>query len=65
MSSQMEYDRQTKEAELRDIFAAAALQGMLCNGFMPDQARQSSDETYNYALAAFALSNAMLEARKQ
>ena len=39
---------------LRDYFAAAALQGMLCNGFMPNQVGQSSDKVFNYTKAAFA-----------
>jgi hypothetical protein len=46
---------------VRDYFAAKALQGMLCNGFMPDQV---SNETYDYTRAAYQLADAMLKARE-
>jgi hypothetical protein len=49
---------------LRDYFAAKALQGMLCNGFMPDQVSQPSNETYDYTRAAYQLADAMLKARE-
>lgn len=50
---------------LRDYFAAKALQGMLCNGFMPDQIAQNKDRTFDYTKAAFALADKMLKAREQ
>ncbi len=50
---------------LRDYFAAKALQGMLCNGFVPSQSQDANRPHYNYAKHAYAIADAMLEARKQ
>lgn len=47
--------------DLRDYFAAAALQGMLCNGFMP---RAMLSEGYTYERAAYAIADDMLKARE-
>lgn len=51
---------------LRDYFAAHALQGMLCNGFMPHSVRPDSlvVQKYDYVAAAYVLADQMLEARK-
>jgi len=51
---------------LRDYFAAKALQGMLCNGFMPDEAEKPEVKGgYSYTKAAFNLADKMLKAREQ
>jgi hypothetical protein len=50
---------------LRDYFAAAALQGMLSNGFMPSMfCPAGAANSYDYCLAAYKAADAMLEARK-
>jgi hypothetical protein len=47
---------------LRDYFAAKAVQGMICNGFIPAQViRNKSD--FDYTRAAYALADAMLAER--
>ena len=49
---------------LRDYFAAKALQGMLCNGFLP--ARFTKDTAdWDYVKAAYALADAMLAEREK
>lgn len=48
----------TPGMSLRDYFAAAALQGMLCNGFMPVNFADR-----NYIGAAYAMADAMLAER--
>jgi hypothetical protein len=50
---------------LRDYFAAKAMQGMLCNGFVPSLSQDANRPHYNYAKHAYAIADAMLEARKQ
>jgi hypothetical protein len=57
-------------AEKRDMFAAAALTGMLHNGFIPKQFLGPKPEDgppplRDYATAAFAIADAMLEARSK
>jgi hypothetical protein len=50
---------------LRDYLAAAALQGMLSNGFMPSMfCPAGAANSYDYCLAAYKAADAMLEARK-
>lgn len=48
---------------LRDYFAAAALQGMLCNGFMPSEVSQHGHTPYDYPGAAYEIADAMLKRR--
>lgn len=52
--------------ELRDHFAAAALQGMLCNGFIPSCAQPEGSilQKYDYPAIAYMLADQMLEKRK-
>lgn len=50
---------------LRDWFAGQALAGMMAQGFIPNQAGQSSHVQWNYADAAYAMADAMLKAREQ
>lgn len=58
-------------AEKRDMFAAAALTGMLHNGFIPKQFLGPKPEDgsppplRDYATAAFEIADAMLEARSK
>ena len=48
---------------LRDYFAAAALQGMLCNGFRPDEVWANSNSSYSKA--AYVLADRMLREREK
>jgi hypothetical protein len=52
--------------DLRDYFASKALQGMLCNGFIPSRVKPEGSvlQAYNYAEVAYKLADEMLEARK-
>lgn len=50
--------------ELRDMFAGLALQGMLCNGFMPSEVSQHGRIPYDYPGAAYEMADAMLKARE-
>lgn len=47
---------------LRDYFAAKALQGMLCNGFMPSECYQHGRIPTDYPSAAYEIADAMLKA---
>lgn len=47
---------------LRDYFASAALQGMLCNGFIPSTVSQHGCVPFDYPGAAYELADAMLKA---
>jgi hypothetical protein len=47
---------------LRDYFAAKAMQGMLCNGFRPDQCHVA--DVWDYSAAAYLLADQMLKARE-
>ena len=52
----------------REYFAGLAMQGMLCNGFIPNMVRPdgSTLQSYNYAECAFRMADAMLaEGSKQ
>ena len=50
---------------LRDYFAAKAMQGMLCNGFAPAMTQPvDAVAHYDYARHAYAMADAMLEARQ-
>lgn len=51
-------------SELRDMFAGFALQGMLCNGFMPAQVLRNGVPRASYTEAAYELADAMLKARE-
>jgi len=48
---------------LRDYFAAAALQGMLVDGFIPNQAAVNHHDERAYTRAAYKLADAMLSDR--
>lgn len=48
---------------LRDYYAAAALQGMLSDGFIPNQAGVSHEDSRAYSKAAFKMADAMLTER--
>jgi hypothetical protein len=48
---------------LRDYFAAAALQGMLCDGFLPNQAGVNHADKDAFTKAAYKLADGMLAAR--
>lgn len=47
---------------LRQWHAGLAMQGMLCNGFIPHMVKPegSVSQSYNYAQAAFAMADAMI-----
>jgi hypothetical protein len=51
---------------LRDYFAAKALSGMLCNGYIPEAFRPEGSvlQEYRYIEIAYAIADAMIEARK-
>lgn len=56
-----------RDMYLRDWLAGMALQGMLCNGFQPNQVREnrSNPLDFNYARAAVEMADAVLrELRK-
>jgi hypothetical protein len=50
----------------RDYFAAKALQGMLCNGWVPSEIRPEGSvlQKLNYGELAYKLADQMIEARK-
>lgn len=49
---------------LRDYFAAKAMQGMLCNGFIPNIAQMSpTQHNFDYVTAAYRLADAMISER--
>jgi len=53
---------------IRDYFAAAALQGMMCNGFQPIKfysGAYSEQKTYEWAEAAYAIADYMITKRKE
>jgi len=47
---------------LREYFAAKAMQGMLCNGFVPAMG-QDNYEDFNYVKIAYRMADAMLAER--
>lgn len=50
----------------RDWFAGMALQGMLCNGFMPNQyLRGGNTPDWDYVTASYAMADAMLKERSK
>jgi hypothetical protein len=48
---------------LRDWFAAMALQGMLCDGFIPNQAGVKQEDPKAFSKAAYKMADAMLGER--
>lgn len=63
-----EYSHVGGGMSLREFYAGMALQGMLCNGFQPNQVRENHSNTadFNYARAAVGMADALIrELRKE
>jgi hypothetical protein len=62
---EIEAEAMVARKELRDVFAMAALQGMLASGKVAGSTIFKEDERVSYAKTAYDWADAMLKAREQ